>query len=221
MMEILLFTKDNHWCQAAIRYAKMIVPEIEVHTSVTQNSFPVNSRNCNARAVISFLSPWIIPSWLLKRSRGKAINFHPASLEYPGSGCYNFALYHNVTEYGATCHHMKSIPDTGDIIEAIRFPVFQNDSVATLQTRTLDHMLVLFYKIFPLLAKGENLPNTGETWHCKPYKRSELEALCLLDPGMSAQEINHRIRATRYPGRSDPRIVLHGQEFVLKVKGNE
>jgi methionyl-tRNA formyltransferase len=52
--------------------------------------------------LISFLSRWVIPEDLLKRARRAAINFHPASPEYHGIGCNNFALYENAREYGVT-----------------------------------------------------------------------------------------------------------------------
>ena len=64
-----------------------------------------------------------------KKSKTAAINFHPASPEYPGTGCNNFALYENAGEYGVTCHYMAPKADTGKIIKVKRFPVFANDDV--------------------------------------------------------------------------------------------
>ena len=80
--------------------------------------------------IISYLSRWVVPEDLLKRAKKAAINFHPASPEYPGIGCNNFALYENAKEYGVTCHHMASKVDTGKIIAVKRFPVYPEDDVA-------------------------------------------------------------------------------------------
>ena len=67
---------------------------------------------------------WVVPEWLLRKAKIAAINFHPASPDYPGIGCRNFALYENAKEYGVTCHHMSATIDTGSIIEIKRFPIF-------------------------------------------------------------------------------------------------
>ena len=36
---------------------------------------------------------------LLKKAKKSAVNFHPASPDYPGIGCNNFALYDNAYLY--------------------------------------------------------------------------------------------------------------------------
>ncbi len=65
--------------------------------------------------IISFVSPWIIPENLLNSAQKAAINFHPGPPDYPGTGCYNFALYEGTKKYGVTAHHMEKKVDTGNI----------------------------------------------------------------------------------------------------------
>ncbi|WP_222424187.1 formyltransferase family protein [Desulfamplus magnetovallimortis] len=224
---MILLTKKNHWCNGAIQFARMLNPDIEVHSGTADTPFPLEPGR-KTKVLISFLSPWIIPKHILDNvqdAQGTAINFHPAPPEYPGSGCYNFALYHGVTEYGATCHHMEAIPDTGKIIDTIRFPIYNCDTVFSLQHRTLDHMLILFYRIFPIITKniclsetleGSKSSETSETWARKPYLKKELDKLCRITPEMSKEEIERRIRATQYPGRNDPCLVFQEREYILK-----
>lgn len=104
--------------------------------------------------IISYLSRWVAPEYLLKKAKVAAINFHPASPDYPGIGCNNFALYEEAKEYGVTCHHMEPRVDVGKIITVERFPVFPTDTVATLLLRTYDYQLVLFYKIMNIILGG-------------------------------------------------------------------
>ncbi len=81
------------------------------------------ARSWQGDYIISYLSRWVVPAELLERARRAAVNFHPASPDYPGIGCNNFALYENAAEYGVTCHHMAPRVDSGEIIAVRRFPV--------------------------------------------------------------------------------------------------
>ena len=111
--------------------------------------------------IISYLSKWIVPHELIKKSRIAAINFHPASPDYPGIGCNNFALYDNAPHYGATCHHMSKTVDTGDIIATKKFPLLPTDTVETLLSRTYDFQLVLFYEMMTYLLDNQALPRSN------------------------------------------------------------
>jgi methionyl-tRNA formyltransferase len=217
-MKILFLTKTTPWCREAAAYARGLEPETTVFAAETGTPFPVDPEAWTGDAVVSFLSPWIVPAALLDRTPGPNINFHPAPPQYPGSGCYNFALYDGVAAYGATCHLMEARPDTGAILASTRFPVFPEDTVASLKERTMDSMLTLFKDIFARLAAGETVSPNGERWARKPYLRRELDALCVITPDMDASEVGRRVRATHYPGYPGPHITLHGYTFVLKER---
>ncbi len=163
--------------------------------------------------IISYLSRWVVPRRLLQRAARAAINFHPASPDYPGIGCVNFALYESAAEYGATCHHMAARVDTGAIIAVRRFPVEAADTVATLLARTYAEQLALFEEICPRLASGEPLPCSQERWTRPPFTRRQFEALTRLSADMSPEEVARRIRATSY-GAFRPVLELHGHSFV-------
>ncbi len=166
--------------------------------------------------IISYLSPWIVPDSLLKRAKLAAINFHPATPDYPGIGCNNFALYEGAKEFGATCHHMASHVDTGNVIAVKRFPVFATDNVESILSRTHDYQLALYYDIVSLILRDKPLPSSTETWTRKPFTRIELNALSHIRADMSAEEIARRVRATSF-GPWKPSIELHGFVFELKV----
>ena len=94
--------------------------------------------------IISFRSYHIIEKSLLRRASCAAINFHPAPVDYPGSGCTNWALYEDAKEYGVTVHIMNEKIDNGEIIECRRFPIFEYDNIETLLQRTYHKMYDLF-----------------------------------------------------------------------------
>ena len=191
---ILLLTKRDRFSDEAIRIARASFAEVEV----ARGDFGDPRPQLAAPRLLSFLSPWIVPASVLDAAEW-AINFHPGPREYPGIGCYNFALYEGAAEYGAVCHHMAPAVDTGAIIAETRFPIAPDETVQSLRNRTLDAMLALFEQIVPRLAARRELP-TAATWSRRPFRRGELEALRHVTQEMPAEEIRRRERAITYPG---------------------
>ncbi len=168
--------------------------------------------------IISYLSRWILPPRVLGNARVAAINFHPASPDYPGFGGNNFALYEDATEFGVTCHHMAPRVDTGRIIAVKTFPVLPTDTVESLQVRTYDHQLSLFHEIMRGILNGAELPIADRKWTRTPFTKRQLDALEKIDCRMSGGEVRRRVRATTF-GKWRPRIDLHGFVFELSDRG--
>jgi methionyl-tRNA formyltransferase len=176
---------------------------------------PGEARDWRGDYIISYLSRWVVPEALLMRAAKAAINFHPASPEYPGIGCNNFALYENASEYGVTCHHMGPQVDTGPIIAVKRFRVAAEDDVETLLHCTYEHQLALFMEIAALLSAGKPLPSSTETWSRPPFTRNQFEELFRIAPDMSKEEIARRVRAVSYKDYR-PYIEVEGFRFEYK-----
>lgn len=166
--------------------------------------------------IISFLSPWIVPAkWLSKSAL--SINFHPGSCDYPGIGCYNFALYEEAKVFGAVCHHMLPTVDSGVVISESLFSVFAYDRVETLKLRTMVTMLAMFHEIICHIAQNTPLPVNTRQWQRKPFTRKQLNALCEITPEMNEAEKSRRIRSTTYPGFSGPYLLLHNSKKPYPV----
>ncbi len=165
--------------------------------------------------IISYLSRWVVPDALLKRARKAAVNFHPASPEYPGIGCTNFALYEDAREYGATCHHMAPKVDTGRIVAVRRFPVYPEDDVDALLKRTYENQIALFFEVAAQMADGNELPASAETWTRPPFTRKQFNELFRITPDMSRDEIARRVRAVSY-GHFQPYVEIEGFRFEYK-----
>jgi methionyl-tRNA formyltransferase len=212
---ILFLSKTTDWCQAAQRFVLAHFRDVTIFEGEGDTPFPGTAKNWQGDYIISFLSPWVIPEEVLASARNAAINFHPAPPEYPGIGCYNFALYEEAKEYGVTCHHMAKKVDSGAILKVVRFPIFPTDSVASLRDRSMAYLLTLFYEVATLAAQGVELPMSPEVWRRQPYKRKELDALCRITIDMSEDEIRRRVRATLYPGSPGPEVKLAGYRFTI------
>jgi methionyl-tRNA formyltransferase len=179
------------------------------------DALPENARNWEGDYIISYLSRWVVPDELLGRAHKAAVNFHPASPEYPGIGCNNFALYENAADYGVTCHHMVAKVDTGPIIAVKRFPIHATDDVASLLKRTYEHQIALFLEIAPLMAAGQDLPVSSETWTRRPFTRRQFNELLRITPDMSRDEVARRVRALSY-GTYQPYVEIEGFRFEYK-----
>ena len=177
---------------------------------------PDKLHHWNGDYIISYLSRWIIPGDLISRANTAAINFHPASPDFPGIGCNNFALYHNAESYGVTCHHMDATVDTGKIIASKKFPIFATDNVESLLYRTYDFQLILFYEVMEYIIYNRSLPESDMIWSRKPFKRSEFNALFEITFDMSIEEIQRRIRAVSFLSYQ-PYIEINGHRFKYSL----
>lgn len=202
---ILLTKTDRFSCDARLIAESIFGSGVRSFCGQRDDNLPSELTTSPHAILVSFLSPWIIPQFILDKME-LAINFHPGSTDYPGTGCYNFALYDEAPEFGAVCHHMLAKVDTGALIEERRFALLPHDSVETLKLRTMVTMLAMFQDIMHLIAAGKPLPVADRQWSRRPYTRREMDNLKLLDETMSAREIDRRLRATIYPGYPGPQM---------------
>lgn len=195
---LFLSKKDNVFAQRAADYVIKHFPNALVFAGDRNEPLPPSVLNWEGDLLISFISSWIFPSSLLKNASFAAINFHPGSPEYPGTGCTNFAIYNEEKDYGVTCHHMKAQVDSGAIIAVKRFPLKVEDTVYGVTQHCYRLIEEMFYEIMDCILQGQPLPVSGEKWQRKPFTRRQLNDLCEIKPGMSEEEINKRIKATTY-----------------------
>jgi methionyl-tRNA formyltransferase len=200
---LFLGKEEDAHAEKALNFCRMNFTDVTGYLGKWGDPLPDDVGWWEGEYIISYLSRWVVPERLLKKATVAAINFHPASPEYPGIGCNNFALYEEANEYGVTCHHMLSRVDTGAMIAVKRFPLFATDNVATLLSRTYDHQLALFYDIVSLILEGKELPGSEERWTRKPFSRKEFDNLGRLTPDMTEDEIAKRVRAITF-GRWKP-----------------
>ena len=209
---LFLGKADDPDCSRALEYCGQAFGATTHCLGRWGDPLPEAARTWKGDYIISYLSRWVVPSDVLDQAARAAVNFHPASPDYPGIGCTNFALYENAREYGATCHHMAAHVDTGAIIAVRRFPVLPEDDVASLLQRTYENQMELFLEIAPLMAEGKMLPSSTEKWSRRPFTRREFNELFRITPDMDKGEIARRVRAVSF-GDFQPYIELQGYRF--------
>jgi len=196
-----------------MEFVKAHFPEHEIILGNRSDKFPEDTGWWKGDYIISYLSPWIIPEYLLNRAEKASINFHPGPPEYPGIGCTNFAIYDKADTFGITCHHMNPKVDTGNMIAVKRFPLYESDTVFTLTQRCYGYILQLFYEVASVILAGDDLAQSDESWKRKPYKRKELNELCKITSDMSAEEIRRRVRAVTFPNAPGAYTEIGGMKF--------
>src|SRR6202142_1559262 len=186
---LFLGKTDDPYCARALKYCQESFAQVSYSLGKWGDPLSDDVRHWEGDYIVSFLSRWVVPEEILKHAGKAAINFHPAPPEYPGIGCTNFALYENAKEYGATCHHMASKVDTGNIIAVKRFLVYPEDDVDSLFKRTDENQIALFFEIVQLMADGKELPVSNEKWTRPPFTRKQFNELFVIRPEISKDEI--------------------------------
>ncbi len=212
---LFLGKAEDEDCARALAYCQEHFDSVTHCLGKWGDPLPPDIRGWQGDYILSYLSRWVVPADLLGGASKAAINFHPASPEYPGIGCNNFALYEDAKEYGVTCHHMAARVDTGTIIRVRRFPVFPQDDVESLLKRTYEHQMALFLEIAAIMAGGRDLPVSEERWTRPPFTRTQFNELFKITPEMGREEIARRVRAISYR-HWQPYIELEGYRFEYK-----
>lgn len=214
---LLLGKRDSPDCERVLDYCREAFIEVTYCDGQWGDPLPEAARAWQGDLIISYLCRWVIPAGLLERARVAAINFHPATPEYPGIGCNNFALYEGAPTYGATCHHMVARVDAGQVIAVTRFSISETETVASLLKQTYHVMLDLFMAVMNEFREKQEFPKSDERWTRAPFTREQFNALCSVDCGMTADEVHRRVRATSYPPYG-PHVELHGYRFKLDIE---
>src|SRR6185436_11249852 len=152
--------KDNAYAQRAEDFVRKHFHQPLIFAGGRKDKLPAEVLNWKGDLMVSFISSWIYPEQLLSNAAFAAINFHPGSPEYPGTGCTNFAIYNGEKEYGVTCHYMKATVDTGNIIAVKRFPLKEEDTVFGVTQKCYGLIEELFYEIMDCILQGRPLPSS-------------------------------------------------------------
>lgn len=195
---LFLGKKDNFYAERAADFIRKHFQHPLLFIGDRHDKLPVDVLNWQGDLLISFIGSWVIPETVLQQASYAAINFHPGSPEYPGTGCTNFAVYNGEKEYGVTCHYMKATVDTGNIIAVKRFPIKDEDTVYGVTEQCYQLIEAMFYEIMDCILQGNPLPVSAEQWKRKPYTRKELNELCFIRPDMPEEEVKRRIKATTF-----------------------
>ncbi len=216
---VVLFVKENKPNITEIKdFLTNHFADVYVFSGNRFESFPTEANDIKPDLLISYLSPWIIPKKTINNTKFWNINFHPGPPQYPGIGCFNFALYDESKEYGVTSHLMETKVDTGKIISVKSFEILKTETILSLSIKSYAFLYTLFIETINNILIHQCLPESTKKWARKPYKRTELENLCKIEMGMSKKEIQKRVKATTYPGM--PGAYIEIEDFKFEFNPN-
>ena len=219
MKKIALILKENKKHNSKIiKYLKLKKIRLDTFIGKTGDKLPLKLKKKKYDIIISYLSPWIIKKSILNKTKFYNINFHPGPPNYPGTGCYNFAIYNQEKYYGVTAHLMNAKVDTGKILAVKKFKINKNTTLTGLINLSYSKMYDLFKIVINKYLNNKLLPNADIPWKRKPYKRSDLENLCIIKKNFKKKEILRRIRSTYYPGYPGPYYLINGRKFEFNPK---
>jgi methionyl-tRNA formyltransferase len=218
---ILFLGKGCGYTKRAETFLRHHFTQVESHLEPHWGQpFPEEARYWRGDLVISYLSRWKVPGFVLESATDAAINFHPAPPERPGRGCTNFALYDEDPFYGVTCHFMTDRIDAGKVIRCERFPLIHpDDTVETVLDRTYCELERLFYRqMFDYLQgyKFAPSPRIEDQWRPENRRTKEdLDRLATITQDLSEDEVRRRCRAVTYR-EWGPTFVSGDQRFALQ-----
>lgn len=195
----------------------------EVWSSNRGERLPGIALNWQGEYIFCFRSYFILPRMMLDKATVASINFHPGPPHYRGTGCLNYALYNNETDYGVTCHVMTERVDAGPILQWKSFPIEAGDNVASLLAKTHRKLFELFTDVSTGIAdRGADyidelrIASAQHRWRGKAPRAQDLDKLQEVNVDISSEELARRLRAVHtdaYPLK----LTLHGYQFRLTL----
>lgn len=201
-------------------YKEMISSGHEVvcfASETRQDQLPSDVSDWGGDLIISYRCLTILPTSLINNAAIAAINFHPGSPNYPGTGCVNFALYDRADVFGVTMHLMTEPVDSGQILKVIEFPIAESDTVDSLLARTHEHLGMMCLEFVKKLSSftvcefNSLIASTKDLWAWTGKRRSTstLDTFQIVNLPVSAKELSNRIRA------------FHTEYYPLKLRFNK
>jgi methionyl-tRNA formyltransferase len=149
--------------------------------------------------LFSFYYRHLLPSRLLATPQLGAYNMHGSLLpKYRGRAPVNWAVLHGETETGATLHVMTPKPDAGDIVDAERVPIGENDTAAEVQQRVTRAAVQVLARQLDALETGTAPRRPQDHAAATSFGRRRPEDGAI-DWNRAASEIHNLIRAVSHP----------------------
>lgn len=177
------------------------MPEIEIEAvsdrdGLWQVSQQAREQTDHRLRLIAFCTNVIVPAEVLNGLTCGAYNFHPGSPDYPGVHAASFAIYDQVSTFGATAHEMEAAVDSGAIVGVEEFSVPMGSRFLDLEVLTYQHLISLFDRLLPQLVNLEApLPHLDVTWGAKKRTQRNFEQMRDVSADMDENEIRLRWRA--------------------------
>ncbi len=169
--------------------------------------------------LISFLNSVYIDKSVRKKIKINSFNFHPGPPEYPGFGCYNFALLDKVNYYGSTIHIINDEFDNGKIINVKRFKIsYKKINLEKLINKTHENIIKQAKDFIKIILNKKLKIKSNFKWKKKAYTKKEFEIAREIKLNDSKENVLNKIKAFSYKDYESIYINFKGIKFELKKK---
>ena len=216
-MKLLIITNLKHKVsKELIDYLKSIEINFDIIDISEQKKIKVLKKY---DYLISFLNTKYISRNIRQKIKKGSYNFHPGPPEYPGFGCYNFALLDRVNFYGSTIHLMNDKFDNGPIINTKKFKISnQKINLEKLILKTHRNIFLQAKKFINSILNNNINVNKHLKWKRKAYTKREFEIAREINLKDTKLSIQKKIAAFSYKNYDSVFVKLKGFKFELKKR---
>ena len=137
----------------------------------------------------------ILPQKVLDIPRFGCINIHASLLpSYRGSAPYQWAVLDGLKETGVTAMYLVREMDAGDIIDASKTPIGENETAGELLDRLAVLGADLLSKTLSRFAAGEEVTPTPQEESRVSYAPMLDKTMCPIDWSKTAQQVHDHVR---------------------------
>ena len=216
-MKLLLITNYNHKVsKQLVKYLKFKKIRFDYIDSSKKKEIKISKRY---DYLISFLNSIYINKSVRKKIKINSINFHPGPPEYPGFGCYNFALLDRVNFYGSTVHIINDKFDSGKIIDVNKFKIsYKKFNLEKLISKTHRNIIKQAKDLINIIQNKELKIKGNFKWKKKAYTKKEFEIAREIKLNDSKENLLKKIKAFSYKNYESVYINFKGLKFEFKKK---
>lgn len=216
-MKLLLITNCKHKVsKKLINYIKLKKISFDYIDSSNKKKIKILKKY---DYLISFLNSKYINKEIIEKIRNESFNFHPGPPEYPGFGCYNFALLDKVNYYGSTIHIINDKFDNGKIINVKRFKIsYKKINLEKLINKTHENIIKQAKEFINIILNKKLKNESNLKWKKKAYTRKEFEIAREIKFNDSKEKVLNKIKAFSYKDYESIYINFKGLKFELKKK---
>ena len=169
--------------------------------------------------LISFLNSKYIDKNVRRKIKLGSFNFHPGPPEYPGFGCYNFALLDKINFYGSTLHMMDDKFNNGKIVNVKKFKTsYKKLDLVKLINMTHINITKQAKNFINLIITGKIKIEGNLKWKRKAYTKEEFEKAREIYLKDTKANILKKIKAFTYKNYESVYVKIRGFKFEYKKK---
>ena len=214
-MRLLLIINYNHKVSKQfVKFLKFKKISFDYIDSSKKKKIKISK---NYDYLISFLNSMYINKSVRKKIKINSFNFHPGPPEYPGFGCYNFALLDQVNFYGSTIHVINDKFDSGKIVNVKKFKIsYKKCNLEKLIKKTHENILKQAKNFINVIRNKKLKIEENIKWRRKAFTKKEFEIAREIKLNDTRKNVLNKIKIFSYKNYESVYLNFKGLKFELK-----